>query len=144
MRKTHHVGRWHGLFRGRDRSDRDPQWRGARQRAAGEVTLYPAPPAPGQGSPHSIGISMVSTALKAAPPLLAITATIRQQVFAITQPSSVRKRRQGLGVMAMLDIISTQLANGARRVLAARTARRLIKQQDGAAAVEFALVAAAF
>src|SRR5712692_11686541 len=87
---------------------------------------------------------MVSTALKAAPPLLAITATIRQQVFAITQPSSVRKRRQGLGVMAMFDIVSAQLANGARRVLTARTARRLIKQQDGAAAVEFALVAAPF
>jgi len=87
---------------------------------------------------------MVSTALKAAPPLLAITATIRQQVFAITQPSSVRQRRQGLGVMAMFDIISAQLANGARRVLTARTARRLIKQQDGAAAVEFALVAAPF
>ncbi len=46
--------------------------------------------------------------------------------------------------MAMFDIISTKLANGARRMLAARTARRLIKQQDGAAAVEFALVAAPF
>ncbi len=46
--------------------------------------------------------------------------------------------------MAMFDLISAQLANGARRVLTARTARRLIKQQDGAAAVEFALVAAPF
>jgi Flp pilus assembly protein TadG len=46
--------------------------------------------------------------------------------------------------MAMLDIIKAKLAIGARRVLTARTARRLIKQQDGAAAVEFALVAAPF
>ena len=46
--------------------------------------------------------------------------------------------------MAMFDIIKAKLANGARRVLTARTARRLIKQQDGAAAVEFALVAAPF
>jgi Flp pilus assembly protein TadG len=46
--------------------------------------------------------------------------------------------------MAMFDIISTKLANGARWLLAARTARRLIKQQDGAAAVEFAMVAAPF
>jgi Flp pilus assembly protein TadG len=46
--------------------------------------------------------------------------------------------------MAMFDIIKAKLANGARRVLVARTARRLIKQQDGAAAVEFALVAAPF
>jgi Flp pilus assembly protein TadG len=46
--------------------------------------------------------------------------------------------------MAMFDIIKAKVANGARRVLTARTARRLIKQQDGAAAVEFALVAAPF
>ena len=46
--------------------------------------------------------------------------------------------------MAMFGIIRAKLANGARRVLTARTARRLIKQQDGAAAVEFALVAAPF
>ena len=46
--------------------------------------------------------------------------------------------------MAMFDIIGRKLANGARRVPAAHTARRLIKQQDGAAAVEFALVAAPF
>jgi Flp pilus assembly protein TadG len=46
--------------------------------------------------------------------------------------------------MAVFDIIKAKLANGARRVLTARTARRLIKQQDGAAAVEFALVAAPF
>jgi Flp pilus assembly protein TadG len=44
----------------------------------------------------------------------------------------------------MFDIISTKLANGARRLLAAGTARRLIKQQDGAAAVEFAMVVAPF
>jgi Flp pilus assembly protein TadG len=46
--------------------------------------------------------------------------------------------------MAKFDIISTKLANGARWLLAARTARRLFKQQDGAAAVEFAMVAAPF
>jgi Flp pilus assembly protein TadG len=46
--------------------------------------------------------------------------------------------------MAIFDIVSTKLANGARWLLAARTARRLFKQQDGAAAVEFAMVAAPF
>jgi Flp pilus assembly protein TadG len=38
----------------------------------------------------------------------------------------------------------TQLANGARRLKAVRAVRRLIRRQDGAAAVEFGLVAAPF
>lgn len=44
----------------------------------------------------------------------------------------------------MFESISTQLANGARRLAAAATVRRLVRQQDGAAAVEFGLVAAPF
>lgn len=44
----------------------------------------------------------------------------------------------------MLDIMRTKLAIGASRLLAARAVRRLISQQDGAAAVEFGLVAAPF
>ena len=44
----------------------------------------------------------------------------------------------------MFEFISTQLANGARRLPTARAVRRLVRQQDGAAAVEFGLVAAPF
>src|SRR5262245_59255601 len=44
----------------------------------------------------------------------------------------------------MLKSIATQLANGARRLAAASVVRRLVRQQDGAAAVEFGLVAAPF
>ena len=44
----------------------------------------------------------------------------------------------------MFNILKTQLANGARRLTAAGAVRRLIRQQDGAAAVEFGLVAAPF
>jgi Flp pilus assembly protein TadG len=44
----------------------------------------------------------------------------------------------------MFAILKTQLANGARRLKAAGAVRRLIRQQDGAAAVEFGLVAAPF
>jgi Flp pilus assembly protein TadG len=40
--------------------------------------------------------------------------------------------------------IATQLTNGARRLAAAAAVRRLVRQQDGAAAVEFGLVAAPF
>ena len=44
----------------------------------------------------------------------------------------------------MLQTLRTKLSLAARRLTAARTARRLLHQQDGAAAVEFALVAAPF
>src|SRR5262245_23107316 len=44
----------------------------------------------------------------------------------------------------LLDIISTRLANCARRLATAGAVRRLARQQDGAAAVEFGLVAAPF
>jgi Flp pilus assembly protein TadG len=44
----------------------------------------------------------------------------------------------------MFKNLRKQLANGARRIRSARALRRLIRQQDGAAAVEFGLVAAPF
>lgn len=44
----------------------------------------------------------------------------------------------------MFESIAAQLVKGARRFVAAPAARRLVQQQDGAAAVEFALVAAPF
>jgi Flp pilus assembly protein TadG len=44
----------------------------------------------------------------------------------------------------MLESIATQLANGARRFAAAAAVRRLVRQQDGTAAVEFGLIAAPF
>ena len=44
----------------------------------------------------------------------------------------------------MFHVIRTQFVNGARRLLPTRVVRRLVKQQDGAAAVEFGLVAAPF
>ncbi len=44
----------------------------------------------------------------------------------------------------MFKLIRTGFAAGARRIFAARAVRRLVRQQDGAAAVEFALVAAPF
>ncbi len=44
----------------------------------------------------------------------------------------------------MLEFITTHLANGARRLSAAGAMRRLVRQQDGVAAVEFGLVAAPF
>ena len=44
----------------------------------------------------------------------------------------------------MFKLIRTKLETGARRSFAVRALRRLVRQQDGAAAVEFALVAAPF
>jgi Flp pilus assembly protein TadG len=44
----------------------------------------------------------------------------------------------------MFESIATQLAKGARRLAATPAMRRLVRQQDGATAVEFALVAAPF
>jgi Flp pilus assembly protein TadG len=44
----------------------------------------------------------------------------------------------------MFESIATQFAHGARRFAAAAAVRRIVRQQDGAAAVEFALVAAPF
>jgi Flp pilus assembly protein TadG len=46
--------------------------------------------------------------------------------------------------MTMLDIIKTRLANCGRRLAAAGAVRRLVRQQGGAVAVEFGLVAAPF
>jgi Flp pilus assembly protein TadG len=46
--------------------------------------------------------------------------------------------------VAMLNFIRTKLTNSARRLAAAGAMRRLVRQQDGAAAVEFGLVAAPF
>jgi Flp pilus assembly protein TadG len=46
--------------------------------------------------------------------------------------------------LAMFALISTRLASGARRLASLRSVRRLVRQQDGAAAVEFGLVAAPF
>ena len=44
----------------------------------------------------------------------------------------------------MFESVVAQLTRGVRRLAAAPAARRLVRQQDGAAAVEFALVAAPF
>jgi len=44
----------------------------------------------------------------------------------------------------MLEFITTHLTNSARRLAAAGAMRRLVRQQEGAAAVEFGLVAAPF
>jgi Flp pilus assembly protein TadG len=44
----------------------------------------------------------------------------------------------------MFESIAAQLTKGVRRLAAAPAARRLVRQQDGAAAVEFALIAAPF
>jgi Flp pilus assembly protein TadG len=46
--------------------------------------------------------------------------------------------------MTMLEIIKTRLANCGRRLAVAGAMRRLVRQQDGAVAVEFGLVAAPF
>ena len=44
----------------------------------------------------------------------------------------------------MFEFLKIKLANGARRLNVVGAARRLVRQQDGAAAVEFGLVAAPF
>lgn len=44
----------------------------------------------------------------------------------------------------MLDATRSKIADGLRRLMPVRIARRFARQQDGAAAVEFALVAAPF
>ena len=44
----------------------------------------------------------------------------------------------------MFQMIRAKLANGARRLQTVGAARRLVRQQDGSAAVEFGLVAAPF
>jgi Flp pilus assembly protein TadG len=44
----------------------------------------------------------------------------------------------------MLDLIRTKLANCARQLKAARALRRFARQEDGATAVEFAMIAAPF
>jgi len=46
--------------------------------------------------------------------------------------------------LSMFESIATQFANGVRRLAAASVGRRFVRQQDGAAAVEFAIVAAPF
>jgi Flp pilus assembly protein TadG len=49
-----------------------------------------------------------------------------------------------MSALTMLEIIRTRLGNCARRLAAAGAVRRLVRQQDGAAAVEFGFVAAPF
>jgi Flp pilus assembly protein TadG len=49
-----------------------------------------------------------------------------------------------MSALTMLEIIRTRLANCARRLAATGAVRRLVRQQDGAVAVEFGLVAAPF
>ena len=44
----------------------------------------------------------------------------------------------------MFDVARTKIAAGMRRMIPARLARRFVRRQDGAAAVEFALVALPF
>ena len=44
----------------------------------------------------------------------------------------------------MFRNVRTKLAAGVQRLVGFRTARRMVRQEDGAAAVEFALVAAPF
>jgi Flp pilus assembly protein TadG len=56
----------------------------------------------------------------------------------------LRKKPSSDEWLAMFESIATQLTNGARRLEAAAAVRRLVRQQDGAAAVEFAMVAAPF
>ena len=85
---------------------------------------------------------MVSAALTARSPLLAITTTIRQHLFAIAQPPAERdccKDQVQCDASAHEEV---GLANGA--CCALRATRRLARKEDGAAAVEFGLVAAPF
>jgi Flp pilus assembly protein TadG len=56
----------------------------------------------------------------------------------------LRKKPSSDEWLAMLESIAKQLTNGARRLPGAAAVRRLVRQQDGAAAVEFAMVAAPF
>jgi Flp pilus assembly protein TadG len=44
----------------------------------------------------------------------------------------------------MVELLRTKLANCGRRIAAARAVRRFVRQQDGASAVEFGLIAAPF
>jgi Flp pilus assembly protein TadG len=44
----------------------------------------------------------------------------------------------------MVELLRTKLANCGRRIAAARTLRRFVRQQDGTSAVEFGLIAAPF
>src|SRR5262249_9230994 len=46
--------------------------------------------------------------------------------------------------VAMLQLITRQLANGARRLVAAAAVRRFARREDGSVAVEFGMVAAPF
>ena len=63
--------------------------------------------------------------------------------YANTWPSTAQAPRRS-GVATMLNLIGTKLANCARRLKVARTLRRFTRQEEGATAVEFAMVAAPF
>src|SRR5260370_20269459 len=52
------------------------------------------------------------------------------------------KAPETMSALTMLEIIRTRLANCGRRLATAGAVRRLVRQQDGAVAVEFGLVAA--
>src|SRR5262245_7928851 len=49
-----------------------------------------------------------------------------------------------VGCLNMIEHMQARLLMGAKRLLGCAAARRLIRQQDGAAAIEFGLVAAPF
>jgi Flp pilus assembly protein TadG len=55
-----------------------------------------------------------------------------------------RRINAGLGVSVMHGTLFTRLRKAFNRVSGSRTVRRLLRQQDGAAAIEFGLVAAPF
>jgi Flp pilus assembly protein TadG len=56
----------------------------------------------------------------------------------------VCQHHSAIETVAMIDVIRSKFTDRMRRFIPARIARRFVRQQDGAAAVEFALVAAPF
>jgi Flp pilus assembly protein TadG len=56
----------------------------------------------------------------------------------------VSPHHSAIGLLCMLDANRSKFPDRLRRLVPARIARRLLRQQDGSAAVEFALVAAPF
>jgi Flp pilus assembly protein TadG len=87
---------------------------------------------------------LVSAPSTAAVALSAITATIQQRLFDRTIGRKRHHVRCKPGCLAMIGNMQARIHAVANRLFAFATARRLIKQQDGATTVEFALVAAPF
>jgi hypothetical protein len=98
---------------------------------------------------HNAAKRVVTRALTGWLRLSALSATNRQSAFGIAQlcAGTIAHKtgitRQTSGVV-MFEIISTRLISGARGLFATHAARRLVRQQEGAAAVEFGLVASPF